>query len=407
MIHFFPFRGIRPTRDKVHLTASRSYVTYTPGELREKLATNPFSFLHIIHPPTANKLKGTERYLEVRHVFQQFQDKGIFIREDQEAFYLYEQTYQGKTYRGWIGAVSTKDYDAGHIKVHENTLTQREEMFREYLEVTGFNAEPVLLAHRDDVYLEDFARAITRERAEYEFTTTDRILHKLWVITGGSNLEYIRNIFAKHQDLYIADGHHRSASSALLGRGKPANNPAAGCLAFLLPQSALSSKPFYRLLKIPTIESIEDFSRIINTKDLPFQKIDDPDNFEVRTGVLAFDSSGAAVHITKWPERENDGILEKLPTSRLYQNILKPIGGINDDRNDKRLHYEPSTHSFSEICAYMRKKKIQLGFLPPAISFETVMKIADAGLTMPPKSTYIEPKLRSGLIVYPLEHLKG
>jgi uncharacterized protein (DUF1015 family) len=404
MIHFHPFRGYRPNRDKVHLVASRSYVTYSKGQLQDKLDNNPYSFLHIIHTSSAAKLKGVKRYEEVGKAFRIFHDRGIFVREDQDTFYLYEQIIDGKSYRGWIGIVSTKDYETGKIKVHENTLTEREEMFRQYLEVTGFNAEPVLLAHKDDVYLNDLANNIARERPEYEFTSTDRITHKVWVVHGGSNLQYISDILANHHHLYIADGHHRMASSALLGRGKPDNDPRAGCMAFILPYSQLSGKAFYRLVKMPSVESITDFSNILKSYKLQYSTVENPENFDLKDGVLAFDANGNTIHVT-WPE-DNGNILERLPTSQLFRYILRPIGKIENDRNDKRLAYEPATQSVHSICKIMQKKKYQIGFLPPAISFETVMKIADARLTMPPKSTYVEPKLRSGLIVYGLEKPK-
>lgn len=400
MIHVSPFRGIRPTRDKVHLVASRSYVTYAKRNLTQKLATNPFSFLHIIHPEGSGKLKGKDKFYRVKETFEAFVQSGVFVQDDQDAYYLYEQKQGDTVYRGWIAGVSSHDYREGKIKVHENTLTKREEMFREYLEVTGFHAEPVLLAHKDDVYLEDLANNITRERAEYEFTSADRITHKLWVVSGGSNLQYITDVFAKHDALYIADGHHRSASSALLARGKPTNHPASWCMAFLLPYSQLSIKPFYRLLKHPSVSNIADFARILDAAGLTYTPVGKPDEWRGYESVLAFDIDGNALEV-KWPDRP-DTLIERLPTLQLFRHILKPIGGINDDRNDKRLAYEPATQSIVEITAWMKQKRFQLGFLPPAIPFETVMKIADNGETMPPKSTYIEPKLRSGLVVYPL-----
>ncbi len=400
MINVSPFRGIRPTRDKVHLVASRSYVTYAKRNLTQKLATNPFSFLHIIHPEGSEKLKGKKKFKQVKRAFDAFIQSGVFKQDEQDAYYLYEQTQGDTVYRGWIAGVSSHDYREGKIKVHENTLTKREEMFREYLEETGFHAEPVLLAHRDDVYLNDLANNIARERAEYEFTSADRIMHKLWVVSGGTNLQYITDMFAKHDILYIADGHHRSASSALLARGKAKNHPASWCMAFLLPYSQLSSKPFYRLLKHPSITNIADFARILDAADLPYSPVGNPQDWSGFDSVLAFDINGNALDI-RWPDQP-DRLLERLPTTQLFRHVLKPIGGIVDDRNDKRLAYEPATFTITEMTKWMKQKRFQIGFLPPAIPFETVMKIADNGQTMPPKSTYIEPKLRSGLVVYPL-----
>lgn len=401
MIQFKPFRGIRAPRDKVSLTPTRTYLSYSNKQLNEKLSNNPYTFLHVIHPPKAEKLKGKERFKAVREAFNNFIDEGIFIQEDAPAFYLYEQSYDNQVFRGWIGAVAVEDYLNGKIKVHENTLTEREEMFREYLEVTGFNAEPVLLAHRDDIYLSDLARSTARERPEYEFTTTDKVTHKVWVIRGGSKLELISDIMAKHEALYIADGHHRSASSALLGRNRADNHPASHFLAFLLPYSQLETKAFYRLLKSDILQSIDDLSRILSARDISFTSVDSPSEWKGTDGALAFDCQGKAIEI-HWPEEDVE-FIDRLATRKLYRHILKPIGNIEDDRNDKRLVYEPAVQSVEQICAMMKKKKFQIAFLPPPISFEDVMRVADAKLSMPPKSTYIEPKLRSGLVIYGLE----
>ena len=222
-----PFKAIRPTRDKANLVASRSYLSYSDETLKEKLEHNPFTFLHIINPDYKDKikLKGVEKFKSVKAKFNSFQEAGILLSEATESFYIYQQIHEKYTFEGIIGATAVADYLTGNIKKHEHTLTAREEMFKSYLDTTSFNAEPVLLCHQKNTTITAIIQQYKKTRAEYEFATTNKAVHKLWLVNNTDDINTITKSFATIDDLYIADGHHRSASSALLAQNsKKANS---------------------------------------------------------------------------------------------------------------------------------------------------------------------------------------
>lgn len=224
MAQVIPFKAIRPEADKVHLVASRSVDGYNLNELKEKLAGNPFTFLHVINPDYYDGVKtkpgSKERLLKVKNRFNAFVKEKIFLQEDTLAYYIYRQIKGGDTYIGIIACTSIDDYFNGVIKIHEQTLTQREEKLKDYLEVCEFNAEPVLFFYPNDQVIDKFTNETIKTRADYDFTTTDRVRHTLWVVSDRKAVSVLKERFENIPSIYIADGHHRSASSALLGKSK-------------------------------------------------------------------------------------------------------------------------------------------------------------------------------------------
>lgn len=218
MTKIIPFRAIRPTRDKAQLVTSRPYYAYTDLMLQAKLKGNPYSFIHIINPEFLEEDKTSpnspERFQKVRNRFEDFFNEGVFLQEEKPSIYIYKKTTQKHVYLGVIGGASIDEYENGHIKKHEQTLTERETIFSNYLNVVEFNAEPVLLFHDNREKLNQLLTKLTFDRAEYEFTTTDKAKHELWVISNEEDIKAIQDIYAGIDDVYIADGHHRSASSA-------------------------------------------------------------------------------------------------------------------------------------------------------------------------------------------------
>jgi uncharacterized protein (DUF1015 family) len=219
MAEIAPFKALRPIRDKVHLVATRPYYSYKKNVLKAKLEDNPFTFLHIINPEFGNDVKtkpnSTERFLQVKKRYDEFVEKGILIQEETARIYIYRQTKNGHAFTGIIAGASVEEYKADKIKKHEATLTSREAMFTNYLDVVGFNAEPVLLSYKGNEQLEQLLFQFTEVRPEYEFTTTDCIKHELWVLSENNSL-ILKNAFESIEATYIADGHHRSASSVRL-----------------------------------------------------------------------------------------------------------------------------------------------------------------------------------------------
>ena len=203
-----PFRAIRPTRDKVSLVASRSYLSYSDETLKEKLEHNPFTFLHIINPDYKRtiKSKGTERFKLVKEKYQEFIYKNHLFQDKAPSYYIYQQQNTTHTFKGIIAATSVDDYINGNIKKHEHTITSREKMFRDYLEITGFNADPVLLSYPSNSRINSLLVKYEKQRAEYEFTTTNKTLHKLWIVNNEDDIESITKEFNTIESLYIEIG---------------------------------------------------------------------------------------------------------------------------------------------------------------------------------------------------------
>ena len=222
MAKVIPFKAIRPEGDKVHLVASRSVDGYNSAELRDKLAGNPYSFLHVINPDFEDGIKtrpgSKERLTKVKNHFKKFVREKIFLRDESPCYYLYRQVKEGNEFVGIIACTSIDDYINGVIKIHEQTLTSREEKLKDYLEVCEFNAEPVLFCYPNDEVIDTVSEEIAATRPDYDFTTTDKVRHTVWVISSRKTVKQICERFASIPNIYIADGHHRSASATLLGK---------------------------------------------------------------------------------------------------------------------------------------------------------------------------------------------
>lgn len=397
-----PFRAVRPTRDKVHLVASRSYVSYTAQQLRSKLMENPYSFLHIIHPDmTATNLHKTtdlgERFRQVRGKYDAFLAEGILQREETPSLYIYRQIKAGHAFTGIIGAVSVDDYLSGNIKIHEKTITKREETFVQYLDITRINAEPVLLMARDSSTIDDIIAEKTRERPEYDFTTTNKVHHQFWVMNDEASIKAITQAYAGQDAFYIADGHHRSSSSALLFEKHKAsisdnNDPMRFCLAYILSEENVRIYEFNRIVKDLNGLSAEE---VIGKLKPAFQVV--PSDHPIHPhhkGEMGLYMENRWYKLTL---KEPSDILD---VQLLTDRVLEPIFGISDLRKDKRISFMEGAKGLEALSQSVDKQGTGAAFTLFAPTVNDIKRIADAGQTMPPKSTWVEPKLRSGLVVY-------
>ena len=220
MASIIPFRAIRPHRNKVSLVGSRSYINYSRKDFKEKLAANPYTFLHVITAAYGlqddDERTLLERYREVRERFEEFHDNGIFMRDKKPQFYIYQQIKLGHSFTGIKAGVSIDDFNNGNVKKHENTLTKREAIFARYLKETKINAEPVLLTYKHQDRIDELIKKYTVTRPEYEFSTTDKTIHNMWLISEDEDIANMTSAFGNVPEMYIADGHHRCASSARL-----------------------------------------------------------------------------------------------------------------------------------------------------------------------------------------------
>lgn len=403
MLSVAPFRAVRPSRDKAHLVATRSYVSYTTRQLRDKLTENPFSFLHIIHPDmSATKLHKTanleDRFVQVRKKYERFLQDEILIREEKPAYYIYRQTKGGHPFTGIICAVSVQDYLEGKIKIHEQTLAKREETFVKYLDTTNINAEPVLLMSENSHVIEDIFEKYLNTRAEYDFTTTTKARHQLWIIDDDADIKKVTDAYAKMSALYIADGHHRSSSSARLAQmrrdsGKQ-SNASEYCLAYVLAETNVRIYEYNRIVKDLNGLSEEDLLRALSQS---FYVNEAPSHYK------PMGKGEFSMYLNKqWYALNLKHHENKLDAQVLSDLVLQPILGIGDLRKDKRISFLEGPKGMEGLKHAIDKNKggVAFGLFPVAI--QEIKHIADEHLTMPPKSTWVEPKLRSGLVVYEL-----
>ena len=394
-----PFKAIRPTRDKANLVATRSYLSYSDETLKEKLEHNPFTFLHIINPNI--KQKGINKFNAVKAKFNDFKEAGFFITEDTESFYIYQQTNENQTFEGIIGATAVADYLNGNIKKHEHTITAREKMFESYLDTTGFNAEPVLLCHQKNTAITNLIQYYKVTRAEYEFATTDKTIHKLWLVNSTKDINIIINSFKSIDNLYIADGHHRSASSALLAQNSTKKN-SPYFMSFLIDENQLNIINFNRLIKhtngltsYELIAEIEKSYTVIEKGSIPYSP--------TFTDEISMYIRGTWYSLVALPENIEQDCVSKLDPAILSNNILAPILNITDEKTDKNISFESGTTPLSIIANKIDSGEYEIAFILKPISISALKEVADNNRFMPPKSTYIEPKLRSGLTIYSLE----
>lgn len=411
-----PFKGIRPSKDKVHLVASRSVDTYKPAELNAKLAENPYTFLHIIKPKFTQEQKvniNSPEYLKkIKANYERFIKDGIFETDHEQSFYVYRQEKDDNAYTGIIGCASIDDYFNGVIKIHEQTLTKKEEKLRDYLEVCDFNAEPVCLTYPADAVIDKTVDSITKGEPVYDFTTTDRVRHKLWKVDDGQRVKFISDRFKKISAVYIADGHHRSASSALLGKKKREQNPGYTgeepfnyFMAIFFPEHQLKIFDFNRVVKDLNGLREPEFIGKLEEKFVVEEKGTNPYKPH-QLHNLSMYLEGKWYSLTAKPGTyiENDPV-ESLDVSILSKHVLSPVLGIHDLKTDKRIGFVPGVKGMEELKAQVDSGKAKVAFGLYPVTMEQLKAISDTGNIMPPKSTWVEPKLRSGLVVFGLsEH---
>ena len=398
-----PFKAIRPTRDKANLFATRSYLSYSYETLKEKLEHNPFTFLHIINPDYRNKIKkkGIKKFKAVKEKFNDFKEAGYLIAESSESFYIYQQKNENKIFEGIIGATAVADYINGNIKKHEHTITAREKMFKDYLDTTGFNAEPVLLCHQKNTDITNLIQKHKSTRAEYEFATTNKAVHKLWLVNNTDDINTITKSFKTIENLYIADGHHRIASSALLAQN---SNKISSqyFMSFLIDENQLNILNFNRLIKntngltsYELIAEIEKSFTVIKKGSMPYSpSLKDEISMYLR---------GDWFSLVILPTIVMQDCVSKLDPAILSNNILAPILNITDEKTDKNIIFESGTTPLSIIKNKIDSGEYAVAFILKPIPILALKEVADNNLSMPPKSTYIKPKLRSGLTIYTLE----
>jgi uncharacterized protein (DUF1015 family) len=375
--------------------------------LKAKLEDNPYTFLRIINPEFGSTIKtkpnSKERFELVSEKYEEFIHDGILIKDPEAHLYIYRQTKDGHEFTGIVAGASVSEYENDLIKKHEATLTSREAMFTNYLDIVGYNAEPVLLSYPHEQAIDDLLVKYTETRPEYEFTTTDRIKHELWILNADETKLMIQ-AFEKLPAAYIADGHHRSASSAGLKKHRVNKGTSQFpnedyFLAYFIDENRLKILEFNRLVKSLNNLSADQFLTKLS------------DSFDIK----AINSSAKPTHehqMTmclegKWYELNfKPSIIDEnhpvrcLDAEILTQAVFTPILGIHDLKTDENIEFISGAESIASFEEKIVKGKFKVGFVLYPVSMHQVKRVADNQMIMPPKSTWVEPKMRSGLTIY-------
>lgn len=407
------FRAVRPTRDKAQLVASRAVATYKPAILAAKLESNPYTFIHIIHPEyfedddNRTAPNTPERFNKVKNKFEEFKDEGIFIEDEHEQLYVYRQTKGGHAFLGVIGGASADEYKNDLIKKHEATLTSREEMFTNYLDIVGFNAEPVLLSHRKSEKVDELLEKITQKRPEYEFTTTDTTTHELWLTTP-EETKALQEAYEEIEAVYIADGHHRSASSVRLvdlhkerGNYSPDKNYNS-FLSFFIDEERLQILPFNRICK--SLNGLSPKAFIDKCKTVfEIEPINKQESIkELHVFHVYLDQQWYRFRL-KEDYRNFDDAVNSIDAEILTKHILDPILGIKDLKIDDSISFVSGDKGKSAIEQAIDNDVYTVGFELYPVTMDQLKAVADEHKIMPPKSTWVEPKMRSGLTIYKID----
>lgn len=413
MAVIIPFKGIRPAKDKVHLVASRTVDGYNTAELHDKLASNPYSFLHVISPDYSDGKKSKpgsiERLQKAKAKYLKFVAEEVFVTDEKPTYYIYQQIKEENVYTGIIGCSSIDDYFDGVIKIHEQTLTDREEKLMHYLEVCDFNAEPVLFSYPNDETIDLITAKSIQGEPVYDFTTTDKVRHKLWLVNDSNTVASIQDSFSKIPAIYIADGHHRSASSGLLGKYRRGNNPNFSgkepynyYLGVFFPETQLKIFDFNRVVRdLNGLTENEFLSRLsekftITDKCEEIYKPTNKHNFSMYLDGkwYSLDAKADIVH--------NEQPVGSLDASILTEHILSPILDVHDLKTDKRIGFVSGIKGMKELKHQVDVWNFKVAFGLYPVEMEQLKHIADTNNIMPPKTTWVEPKMRSGLVIYSL-----
>ena len=413
MVKVKPFKALRPPKDLVEKVESRPYDVLSSEEARVEAAGNPMSLLHIIKPEI-NFPEGTSEYdprvyESAVEQFKTFQDNGWLKEDPTECYYLYAQSMGEKTQYGIVVGAAVNDYLRGAIKKHELTRKDKEEDRMKHIRATRANIEPVFLAYRDDAPLLDLISRVAAGTPEYDFIAPiDGFRHRFWVISSAEDISFITERFAQIPELYIADGHHRTAAAALVGKELAEQNPEnTGAeeynyfMAVCFPASQLTILDYNRLLRDLNGRKTYEFLDALTDDFVVIEKGAEEPYKPRRAHEFSLYVSGHwyALEAKDGTYDEDDpiGNLDVDISSRL---ILDKILGIKDLRTSQRLDFVGGLRGLGEL-----KKRVDSGEMKAAlalypVTMQQIMRIADSGMIMPPKATWFEPKLRSGLVIH-------
>ncbi len=409
-----PFKGVRPPKQYVEEVASRPYDVLNSEEAREEAKGNEKSLYHIIKPeidfPVGKDEHDADVYEKAVENFHKFQDKGWLVQDDKENYYVYAQTMNGRTQYGLVVGSYVDDYMSGKIKKHELTRKDKEEDRMKHVRINDANIEPVFFAYPENPELDKIVQDAVKGTPEYDFVSADGIGHQFWVIDNDATIKRITELFADMPYLYIADGHHRSAAAALVGAEKAKQNPNHTgneeynyFMAVCFPENQLKIMDYNRVVKdlngLTPAEFLNKLDKdfIVTDKGTEIYYPERLHNFSLYLNNGHWYSLDAKSGT--YDDNDPIGVLDVTISSNL---ILDEILDIRDLRTNKRVDFVGGLRGLEEL-----KRRVDSGEMAAAlalypVSMKQLITIADTGNIMPPKTTWFEPKLRSGLVIHKL-----
>lgn len=415
MAKIHAFKGFRPGKQNVNEVASRPYDVLNSDEARIEVEGNPWSFLHVVKPevdlPEGTDLHSDLVYNKGKENLDRLISEGYFVQDDRAVLYVYGQTMFGKTQYGIVACAAVEDYLNDIIKKHELTRPDKEEDRMNHIRVTNFNAEPVFFAYPDHAGLDAIVEQVVDGEAEYDFVTDDEVGHHFWLISKPEQIAKVVEIFDNEIPFtYVADGHHRTAAAALVGQERKKANPDHKgseeynfFLAVHFPESQLTIIDYNRVVKDLNGHSPEDFLKelekgfVIEEKGTEIFKPQSLHQFSMYLGKSWYS-------LTATPGTYNDddpiGCLDVTVLSDL---VLGPVLEITDLRKSKRIDFVGGIRGLKELSDRVDSGEMAVAFALYPVTMKQLMDIADNGMIMPPKTTWFEPKLRSGLVIHSLD----
>lgn len=403
------FKCVRPDRELVEQVASLPYDVYDRKEAKEAVSGKPYAFLNIDRPETAFDenfdMYSREAYIKARDLYAEFKDKGIYKKDDVESYYLYELTMNGRSQIGIVGLASVDDYLNDIIKKHENTREEKEIDRIKHVDTVNAQTGPIFLAYKKNDDLKKIISENISDAPVYDFVSDDGIGHRVWKVDKAYN-EQIRECFENIESLYIADGHHRAASAVkvALKRRQNENNLNAEYnyfLSVIFDERQLHILPYNRIVLDLNKKSVEEVISLIAenfdiTESPVLEEIGDRGEF----GMLVKDKFYILSAKKKVLDSVSGDVIKSLDVSILQDLVLEPIFGIRDPRTDERIKFAGGIRGVGYLKSEIDNDRGKVAFLMYPTSMEELFAVADENKLMPPKSTWFEPKLRSGIFIH-------
>lgn len=405
-----PFSAYRPRKDIVSRVAALPYDVYNRAEAKKEVADNPLSFLRIDRAETAFDdsvdMYAPCVYEKAKELLDNMIANGEYIKDNREIYYIYALTMDGRTQTGIVACASIDDYENGVIKKHENTREDKELDRIAHVDTCNAQTGPIFLAYRAQADIDGVVDRICTQQPEYSFTSEDGISHAVWLVDKPSDITTIRSSFEKLSQIYIADGHHRAASAVKVGCKRRDENPSHQgteeynyFLSVLFPHNQLKILPYNRVVRDLNGYSADAFLRKLGAC-FDVAKADEA-FAPSRKGTYGMYLEGQWYKLSAKAEYLSEDPVAGLDVSVLQDNVLGPILGIEDPRTDKRIDFVGGIRGLSEL-ERRASSDMKLAFSMYPTSIEELFSVADANMLMPPKSTWFEPKLRSGIFIHKL-----